>query len=270
MLGLKKNSIPVLCIIIVVLLLVVIVLSMNIRVNNGNKFNINNEMVNNKYKSLVSLIGEPTYVETCSKNNLESATWMSPLDNFSDFGKYNGCDYIKVHGKPGRKFHPHPAIVFLIIGKYINVPEHLLGPLKHASETINIEQLFVPKRYQDKYGETGTKELALVTGSCASVTISAITVQFAIDMIEKYRDETDKCLDLYPVFRNEYDRRIHEYLCNQGITDKIEWYDPSSFDEPELYDMGDEKCDRFNTGVETFESHNTYNKKNEEAPAEPS
>ena len=85
-------------------------------------------------------------------------------------------------------------IVYLIVGKYINVPDNLLGPLKYASETINIEQLFVPLTYQQKYASTGVKDVALVTGSCASVTISAITVQFVMDMIEKHKNTT-KCLN---------------------------------------------------------------------------
>ena len=57
---------------------------------------------------------------------------MSALHKFHDFGKFGGCDLVKIHGKPSKKYHPHPAIVFLIVGKYMKVPEHLLGPLKHA------------------------------------------------------------------------------------------------------------------------------------------
>lgn len=167
---------------------------------------------------------------------------MSPLNSFNDFGKYNGCDYIKIEGFPAKKFHPYPASVFLIIGKYINVPDHLLGPLKYASETINIEQLFIPKIYQDKYYKTGKKELSLVTGSCDSVTISAITVQFVIDMINKYKDHKIKCLELYDNFRSEYDKRISDYLCGKGITNKIEWFTPESFNELKKFNIGEEKC----------------------------
>ena len=94
---------------------------------------IENEMVKNKYNSLVSILGKPTYIEKNNQDKLRSATWMSPLDNFNDFGKYGGCDFVKIYGNPAKKYHPHPAIVFLIIGKYVHVPEHLFGPLKYAS-----------------------------------------------------------------------------------------------------------------------------------------
>ena len=119
---------------------------------------------------------------------------------------------IKLHGTPSKKFHPHPANVFIVVGKYMAVPEHLLGPVKHASETINVEQLFVPKRYSQHYYKTGEKQVALVTGSCASVAISAITVQFVMDMVEKHGADTTRCLELYDEFRSEYDRRIDDYL----------------------------------------------------------
>ena len=205
---------------------------------------IENKMVSKKYNKLVDILGKPNYIEFDGKHLLNSATWMSPLNNFNDFGKYGGCDYIKIHGYPSKKYHPYPAKVFLIVGKYISVPEHLFGPLKYASETINIEQLFIPKKYIDKYYDTGIKELALVTGSCASVTISVVTVQFAIDMIQKYKDTTNKCLELYEEFRNEYDRRIDDYLCGRGITNSIPWFDPDFFEEPTIYNIGEEKCNK--------------------------
>ena len=217
---------------------------MNNKVNNKNKtdeIKISNPLTEDKYKSLVKILGGATYHEVDKKNNLKSATWMSPLDDFSEFGKYGGCDFIKITGEPSKKYHPYPANVFLILGKYINVPEQLFGPLKYASETINIEQLFVPKAYSDKYYNTGEKEVALVTGSCASVTISAITVQFVIDMIEKHRN-TNQSLELYDEFRYEYDRRIHDYLCGNGITDSIDWYDHSFFEESDKAYLG-EKCE---------------------------
>ncbi len=210
----------------------------------NNSLTFYNQMVKNKYNSLIKILGQPTYIEKNKVNQLKSATWMSPLNNFNDFGKYRGCDYIKIEGYPAKKYHPHPAIVFIIIGKYVQVPEHLLGPLKYASETINIEQLFIPKKYQDKYQKTGAKDYALVTGSCASVTISAITVQFAIDMINKYKNQKNKCLELYQEFRNEYDKRINDYLCGQGITNKIDWYDHKLFNEPKRNYIGKEKCEK--------------------------
>ena len=205
------------------------------------KLIFNNNQVEEKYKSLVKILGNPTYTETENNKIFKSGTWQTPLDKFNDFGKYHGCDYIKIEGNPAKKYHPHEAIVYLIVGKYINVPDNLLGPLKYASETINIEQLFVPLTYQQKYASTGVKDVALVTGSCASVTISAITVQFVMDMIEKHKNTT-KCLELYDMFRNEYDSRINSYLCAEGIKNPIKWYNPKIFNEPTNYYIGDAKC----------------------------
>ena len=219
----------------------------NINNNLKNEINLifNNKKVKKKYESLINYIGNPTYIETEKNRIFKSATWQSPLDKFNDFGKYNGCDYIKVEGNPAKKYHPHEAKVFIIVGKYINVPDNLLGPLKYASETINIEQLFIPTFYQNKYAKTGIKEIALVTGSCASITISAITVQFVMDMIEKYKNTT-KCLELYDVFRKEYDERIDSYLCAGGIKNPIQWYNPKMFGETKNYYLGDNKCKKNN------------------------
>ena len=61
-------------------------------------------------------------------------------------------------------------------------------------------------------------------------TISAITVQFVMDMIEKHKDDI-RSLELYDKFRNEYDRRIDDFLCGRGITDPIVWFEPSFFEE---------------------------------------
>ena len=203
-------------------------------------FIIDDRGIRKKYDSLVKIINKPTYVEIDNNKKMNSVTWMLPLDQFSEFGKYGGCDYIKIYGKRAKKWHPHPADVFVIIGKYIKVPEHLFGALKYASETINIEQLFVPDEYAEKYFKTGEKSLALVTGSCASITISAITVQFVIDMIDKYSSKNSKFL--IEDFRKEYDRRINDYLCKDGITDDIPWFDNKYFEEPDNYYIGDEIC----------------------------
>ena len=225
-------------IVLVINIIVLIIISVLICLDSKKGLKINNEMIKNKYNELVSLIGQPTYKETDSDKNLKSATWMVPLEKDKPLNAFKGCDYIKILGSPSKKLHPYPADVFLIVGKYIKVPEHLFGPLKYASETINIEQLLIPKKYADKYQKTGEKDLALVTGSCASVTISVITIQFAMDMIKLYGNQTNKSLELYQLFRNEYDRRIHDYLCNNGITDEIPWFNNKDFNEPDKMSIG--------------------------------
>ena len=206
-------------------------------------FLIEKKSIRDKYDSLVEKIGKPTYIEIDNSKKLNSATWMKPRKNFNNqYGAYGGCDYIKIYGFPAKKYHPHPADVLLIVGKYLHVPEHLFGPLKYASETINIEQLFIPDDLAEKYFSTGKKEKALVTGSCASVTISVITIKFVEDMIEKYKNE-QICLEKYNEFRTEYDDRIHDYLCGNGITTPIPWYNPADFDEPDKYTLNKKTCD---------------------------
>ena len=240
--NLNKNKLKVyLTVCLIIILVLIICLIVNLYFKNE-KIIIKNDLVKFNFNNLVSVLGKPTFLEKDAYNNMNSSIWMSPLDKFNDFGKFGGCDYIKISGHVSKKYHPYPANVFLIVGKYINVPDKLLGPIKYASETINIEQLFVPIKYANKYYNTGEKEIALVTGSCASITISAITVQFVIDMIEKYKKYDGNILDLYNVFRNEYDRRIDDYLCGRGITDNIPWFNPAFFNEGEKAYLGNNKC----------------------------
>lgn len=253
----KLQTICLIYLLLIILLVIVIVYLLS---KKSCDLKIPNKMVKDKFDSLVKVIGNPTYVDKCSSNNLNIATWMSPLNKFHDFGKFGGCDLVKIHGKPSKKYHPYPAILFLIVGKYMKVPEHLLGPIKHASETINIEQLFVPQKYAEKYYKTGEKEIALVTGSCASVTISAITVQFVADMIKQYQEQTE-CLALYDTFRNEYDRRITDYLCGKGITNPIPWFDPKFWGEPEIYNIGNDKCNRKKNNNNKNSNKKNYNNK---------
>lgn len=228
--------------------------------NKSKAYKFNHSLSESIYHQLLKHIGKSNTIEHNSNNEIVSMTWMSPLNNFQGFGKFCGLDYIKLYGYPVKKYHPIPANVVVIVGKYIPVPEHLFGPIKYASETINIEQLFIPKQYYEHYYNTGKKQLALVTGSCASVTISAITVQFVMDMISTY-EKYDGCpLKLYPIFRMEYDTRIHNYLCGKGITNEISWYNPSCFGESDTANVGKEKCNQFSL-KETFSHYPECKKK---------
>ena len=247
----NKKNIKCLSISVIILIIIIIILAIFVCLckNKNDSIVIKEPLVKQKYNELLAILGKPTYLET-NGNIMNSVTWMSPLDSFNDFGKFGGCDLVKLSGHISKKYHPHPANLFVIVGKYIHVPEHLFGPLKYASETINIEQLFIPINYAQKYYETGVKEIALVTGSCASITISAITVQFVIDMIHNYKEPIDKSLELYDTFRAEYDRRIDDYLCGRGITDPIEWFDHTYFGEGDTAYLGNDICG--SNAVENF------------------
>tara|TARA_B100000902_G_C27309511_1_gene917530 strand:- start:1438 stop:2286 length:849 start_codon:yes stop_codon:yes gene_type:complete len=191
-----------------------------------------NKQSQEKFNYLVGKIGDPNKI--CSKINgdIEYALWQQDFDKVK-FGNFGGLDYLKLSNHHAQKYHPYPAPVFIIAGKYMKVPDRLIGPLKHASETINIEQLFVDKNANDKYGKDGTKDIALVTGSCASINISTITVAFAEDMIKKHKDIKEPTWELHEEFREEYDRRITRYLGDEtkGQYDNISWYKPEYFGE---------------------------------------
>lgn len=195
--------------------------------------------INSKYQDLVKHIGKPTYIETDNKGNINEATWMAPLNNYEEnkfAGKSitneKGLDFIKILGFKGRKYHPIPADMFVIAGKYMDVPPKLIGLLKNASETINIEQLQVPHKLNNYFGknfEHNKKGKSLVTGSCASVTISAITVKFVEDFINYYDKDNQEHNDIELVKRT-YDKYLLEYLC-EGKKSNIPWLNPSDFGE---------------------------------------
>lgn len=145
-----------------------------------------------------------------------------------DFYNIEGFESVTIYTEPKKKLHPYPAIVFVIAKKYIYVPDYLLGAIKYASETINIEQLMIEDKYNNKYQKTGKKEKVLVSGSCATLTISAITLKFVEDMIKKYSNKQDFYRKNYKKicqeFRDEYDKRVGEYLCGKGINPSISWF----------------------------------------------
>ena len=192
-------------------------------------------MINDKLQSLIKLLNKPQLIERDKEGNLKSVTWTNN----------ETIPYIKLIEPFAYKWHPIPAVVFVIIGRYMYVPDKLIGALKYASETINIEQLFVRKEAQKLYFEKGIKSEALVIGSCASLTISAITVKFVEDMIKNYQESNLSELEMMMIFREEYDRRIKLYLCGGGIQPKIEWFNPLDFEEKEIFEMNEENKKKY-------------------------
>ena len=197
----------------------------------------NNENSFKKFKELRKLIGKPNQIcNHYNSNRVSYVVWQVPLDNHRlDKGKFNGLDYIKISNYNANKFHPEPASVFVISGKYIQVPKKLFGPIKYASETINIEQLFVPKKFNQEYDEDS---ICLVTGSCASVTIGALTVKLVEDLIKKYKHTRLPLTRLNSIFRNEYDKLISNYLCGKPSKINFGWINPKKFNESKFFDGG--------------------------------
>ena len=210
---------------------------------NDNNILFKNETVRYKYNILQKVLGTPPLVEINNNLFAESVTWRLDFDDEKFiYGKYNGLDLIRLTGYVARKNHPIPAPVYVIVGKYINVPEHLYGPIKYASPTINIEQIYIPETHNLHYEKTGEKRVSLVTGSCASITISAITIKFVEDMVEKYKNNMDTSLNLHIIFRKEYNLRILTYICGQGIKPVIDWYEPLNFKEDAIYNSKSDVC----------------------------
>lgn len=206
----------------------------------------NSEYKAEKYKTLVKKLGNPTSISRKFPNGeIIYVEWKVDRKE-NKYGFYGNLDMIQLRNDEAIKRHPEPAPVLVLAGKYINVPDHLLGPIKYASETINIEQLFVPTKSNEKFEKTGKKDVALVTGSCASVTISAITIHFVEDMISKYKTRKSNIEELNKIFMDEYDKRILNYLCGKGIVPKVEWLNPEDFGEESIYNGEFEQCKKLN------------------------
>ena len=172
-----------------------------------------NKMVNNVSNKIKDTHGEPHLIEYNRKtNNLTKVTWLN----------IEGCDGVIVKGDVKYKWHPLPAVTFVFAYKFMDVPEHLQGPLMYASETIIVDYIDIPATHSKQYYKDGTKSIAKVSGACASITISVITIKFVEDMIRKYKNKFNMKLD--NIFRKEYDKRILNFLCGGGIKPQINWY----------------------------------------------
>jgi len=136
-----------------------------------------NKMVTDKCKELNKMYGKPDRMEYNKNDTLYRATWKN----------IEGCDEIIIYNDVFKKFHPYKAVVFVIAKKLMPIPDNLFGPLKYASETINIEQIQTNKKISENYYNTGNKLKAMVSGSCASITISVITLKFVEDMVKQYK-----------------------------------------------------------------------------------
>ena len=242
-LNIKNNYneyFKILLIIIIIICLIVYIVKIKGTSSVFEKYSFKNKDIDNKYKKLINYIGLPTYIEKNKNSEINSVTWMSPLDNYhknkfagKTCSNRDGLDFIKILGFKGRKHHPIPADMYIIAGKYMNVPPELIGLLKNASETINIEQLQVPHKLNNYFGKDfkhDKKGQSLVTGSCASVTISAITIKFVEDFINSY-DKDNKQHNDVELVKRTYDKYLIEYLCEEKEPN-IPWFNPSDFGEP--------------------------------------
>jgi len=181
------------------------------------RFNYNkmtNIVSRKKAKEIGAVHGIPSISEKDAKGNVLSVTWNN----------IEGHHSVTVYNDIYRKWHPYPAEVYVVTRRLIKVPDHLMGPLKYASETINIEQLRADKEENFRYGKTGKKAHSLVSGSCASISISAITLKFVEDMCKKYKKDVPNPYKLFKEFRDTYDARVANYIHGKGMKPRIPWY----------------------------------------------
>ena len=138
--------------------------------------------------NLSEKFGKPTYVEkNPASNEAYSATWLN----------IDGFDKVRVVDSNTNKLHPYPAKVYVEASLYFTVPPKLVGPLKASSPTILLDEL-----------------TQLVTGRCASLSISAATLQFVIDCVNGYAKPS----------RQEYDRRLKRIIDDNKLDPVIPWW----------------------------------------------
>ena len=197
---------------IVIFLCVLIFLHLYFR--NGT-LSFSNKMVNKTAQSIIKVHGNPNKIEINTKDKSINKMIWNNID---------GCDGVIVKGDVKYKWHPIPAVTYVFAYKYMPVPEKLQGALSYASETILVDYIDIPKEHSRNFYENGTKLMAKVSGACASITISIITIKFVEDMVVKYGNTQYDSEYLSQIFRKEYDNRILNYLCGKGIVPSIPWY----------------------------------------------
>jgi hypothetical protein len=179
--------------------------------------NIRHKLVRSKVVDIYNIYNKQPLQLCYERNKLHSLV----------FDNIEGFDYVQLFTHPKKKLHPYKADVFVVCKKYTYIPDYLLGALKYASETINIEQLMIKDTFNKHYVNTGEKKQVLVSGSCATLTISAITIQFILDMVKEYSKNKFYKKGYKKVckeFRDEYDKRVGGYLCGKGIVPLIPWF----------------------------------------------
>ena len=137
---------------------------------------------------LIDFFGYPMYVEKNPTNGLAGSITFVNIDGF---------DSVRVVDANTNKFHPYPAKVFVEASLFMTVPRELIGALKLASPTILIDEL--------------TQK---VTGRCASLTISAVTLNFVIDCVN----------GIATASRQEYDRRIKRVVDDNVLDPEFSWW----------------------------------------------
>ena len=77
-------------------------------------------------------------------------------------------------------------------------------------------------------------------------------------IIANIKKRGDTSLISYVKKYDGYNLRVLTYLCGKGISNKISWFSPDNFNEPEIYNSGSDKCHIFiKNKIETSSGDNT-------------
>jgi len=179
------------------------------------------DSLKNQYFNYLEYLGEPSYIE---RNNLKSITsflYMNDLILKSELGKFKGLDYIKLNSYLNYTHHPKVIFNNITVGKYIRIPERLYGSILYSSPTFSIEQLNVPREFNDHYKNSGRHKFVLLKCECNTVKQGAFGIDFIQKMIMKYKSEKKINEKLNILFRDEYDKKMLFYYNNPKL--KIDW-----------------------------------------------
>ena len=116
------------------------------------ELNFINDSLKNQYFNYLKYFGEPNYIERNNSNNsITSVLYMNDLILKSELGKFKGLDYIKLNSYLNYTHHPKVIFNNITVGKYIRIPERLYGSILYSSPTFSIDQLNVPREFNDHY-----------------------------------------------------------------------------------------------------------------------
>ena len=186
------------------------------------ELNFINDSLKNQYFNYLKYFGEPNYVERNNSNNsITSVLYMNDLILKSQLGKFKGLDYIKLNSYLNYTHHPKVIFNNITVGKYIRIPKRLYGSILYSSPTFSIEQLNVPREFNEHYKNSGKHKFVLLKCECNTLKQGAYGIDFIIKMIMKYKSEKKINEKLHILFRDEYDKKMLSYYKNDKH--KIDW-----------------------------------------------
>ncbi len=185
------------------------------------ELNFENDALKSQYNQYLQYFGEPNYLERNNLNNITSVTYMQNLMLKSELGKFKGLDYIKLNSHIN--YTQHPKVIFnnITVGKYIRIPERLYGSILYSSPTFSIEQLNVPREFNEYYKNYGKHKFVLLKCESNSLQQGVFSIDFILKMIMKYKSEkiSEK---MNILFRDQYDKKMLSFY--ETNNHKFDWF----------------------------------------------